>query len=122
MNEAQKILLDRAVKMLDACNAMYALKFEDGTVIGPWKVEEKEEKRTRVVINNFRQYGYTETLDKIAPGGSAVIPFPPEMTEKKVRESFAASISARAVKSWGKGNGVTAQSRDGKSVEVIRIE
>lgn len=124
MNEAQKALFERAVRMLNACGVMYAIKMDDGGHIGPWKVTEPSTKPTRShkIVNNFRQYGYQAIIDGLAPGGNAFIPFPDSMTDKKTRDSYTSSISAKLVTKWGKGNGVTALSLDGKGVEIIRVE
>lgn len=121
MNEAQKVLLERAIKMLNACGVKYAIQMDDGGHIGPWKVSEDTPKRSHKIVNNFKQYGYAEIIEGLAPGANTFIPFAEGM-DKKTQESFASSISAKLVTTWGKGNGVTARSLDGKGIEVIRVE
>lgn len=124
MNEVQKVALQRALSMLKAAGAQFAV-IVDGEKYGDLLVQPPKPpkpERQRAPAHNFMQYGYREKVRAMQPGAAIAIEIPASIRDdKKLRDGLAGAICACGVTEYGNGNFMTARSLDGKAIECVRI-
>lgn len=115
MKEVQKKAVDNAIRALRAVGCQFAVVTPDGEKLGELQLAlPKLSKRRRV--HNFRQLGYIPKIKNMAPGD--VAEFDVSGMEKKVRDSFRASIAACARQHFGAASHTS--TIVGNTIQLIR--
>ena len=108
----------RAIAMLNAAGASYAVQF-DGATYGNLEVKlptgKKHADYTRYKRGTTRGH-YLPYLETLVPGNVASVPY----SDFDPR-TLAANISAYCVNAWGKGNAITSRNDATGHVDVLRI-
>lgn len=117
MKQIQLATLKRALSMLDAIGAQYAIISADGTRFGTLQIAEEKSKPTRA-------YSYKELGDYIKerfnlPNVGDVLTIP--VDKFKINE-LQSAISSHAVKVGGKGHYTNCRAKDKKSIEILRLK
>lgn len=115
----RRTALNRAISMLEAAGATYAIQFEGETFGTLTIAEPKPVKQTR-----NRKYPpgadarahYIPYLAPLKPGDAAEVPF--GMFDGV---SLARNISAYCVHAWGTGAAITQRNDKAQTVEVLRL-
>jgi len=115
------VILQRSLAALKATGAKYIIVMPDGTVHtqGDLKLASEEKpKRKRCVDHPYGTITayYMPYINDLEPGNIVEIPF-----DRFKPEVLISGISSRAVTWWGKGSVVTAQNKQKKVVEVMRV-
>lgn len=109
----------RALRMLDAAGAVYAVQF-DGATYGQLEVKPQRPKKkhgdyVRYPRGTTRAH-YLPYLEALAPGETASVPcgdFDPR--------TLSANISSYCVNAWGAGNAMTSLNRSTDCIDVLRF-
>ena len=106
--------IDRAMRMLDAAGAEYAIEF-NGQTFGVLKLAPKPKRKPVYPRGTTKAY-YEPMLGHLQPGQSAIVP----------RGGFdltilAKNISAYAVHTWGAGSMLTHKNEAADCIEVLRM-
>ena len=106
--------IEEAVKFLQASGAKFHVVYEDKVYGEP--VYKKIARKLKYPMGTIRKY-IKPSLEHIAPGGSAIIDagqFDLELIQSNVGSWCSAN--------WGKKKFMTAQNKENRTVEVLRIE
>ena len=106
--------VDRAMRMLDAAGAEYAIEF-NGETFGVLKLAPKP-KRNRTYPRGVTRAYHAPLIDHLQPGQSAIVPrggFDLKILSK--------NISAYAVHTWGAGSMLTHKNDAADCIEVLRM-
>ena len=109
----------RALRMLDAAGAKYAVQF-DGATYGQLEVKPQRPKKkhgdyTRYPRGATRSH-YLPYLETLEPGETASVPcgdFDPR--------TLSANISSYCVNAWGAGNAMTSRNDNTGCIDVLRF-
>lgn len=120
MEGVQKVVLEKAIRLLDSLKVNYAIVVSDDFSIikGDIQILEKKKRRTRTQTVPYGTYSTlfkSHGVDDMVVGDVVSIPigeFDPAVVRK--------TISAHCANRWGNGGSVT--SITGDFVEVMRIE
>lgn len=114
----QQVALDRALKLLAASGAQYAVIGFDGAKYGGLEVAQPKAKKTKVFTHahgEFRDY-FLPFIGSMRPGDSINVPF-----GKYQPEELRGPLSSWCSTNWGSGNTITSVNRKGGYVEVLRV-
>lgn len=116
MEKIQLVTLNRALTLLDAIGAKYAIISPDGTRFGDLSIADDKPEDTRTY--SFKELGAYVRDQFILHnvGDVAIIPI-----DKFDIDELQSAISSHAVKTGGKGSYTTCRSKDKKSIEVLRV-
>lgn len=119
MNQVQEIALQRALSFLTATGLQYAIKMDDGGVIGslPIKVEPTITKSKRPKVNDFKPTMYREITDGMQPGTLHEWAF----DTREMCDSFRKVLASRAGLLWGGRDNYITTVTDKNTVEILRI-
>jgi hypothetical protein len=109
------ITVRRALRMLDAAGAVYAVQYEGETHGTLTVIDPKQPRAERYARGETRAH-YQPYIDCMAPGDSAAIPFGD--FDPKVLSS---NLCAALFRAWGAGSFATHRNDAKAVVEVLRI-
>ena len=113
--DVKQIAVERAIKMLDAAGAKYAIVLPDGTRLGVLQVAEPKVLPLRRAKVNPGITAYVKVfLAPMQVGGEVTVPTTPEFSLVSIQTACAQSAGAL----WGRGNFVTHRVENG--VQVLR--
>lgn len=113
-SNVKEIAFRRALQTIEALGYKYKIIANDGTEYGDLAVVVPKVRKTRVVVNNFRNTGYRERLAAMAVG--EVVDF--EAPDGDSAKNFQSAISSKATRLWGQGSHTTHVY--GRTVQVLR--
>lgn len=114
----RRTALNRAISMLEAAGATYAIQFE-GETFGTLTIAEPKpakQTRNRKYPPGVTRAHYIPYLAPMKPGDAANVPF--GMFDGV---SLARNISAYCVHTWGTGAAITQRNDEAQTVEVLRL-
>lgn len=119
MSEAKMIAMQRAEGLLKAAGVGYAIRLEDGTVLGNLPLAADKPTRAGYVKKNHfvRDYDYITAMRALNPGDTTSW----DMGTHEKAVSFQKVVSAAAHRLWGSDSFITTQSKGGTGVEVLRV-
>jgi hypothetical protein len=111
----QHVAIERAIKLLNAAKAPFAIQMPDGVMVGELTVTPKVTKRK---INDWVATfpGYTDAIEKMDIGD--VLSWDLETEERA--KAFRSSASAKGIHAFGNESCITAI-KDGRHVEIMRV-
>jgi hypothetical protein len=115
MSVIKKQTLTRALSMLNAIGATYAVIEEDGTKHGDLEVLEKKKRAHKYAHGELSSYA-SKHIANMSVGDVQEIPF-----GKYEGEEVRAAAVSWACYHWGNGTATTATIKDKQLVEVLRI-
>lgn len=116
LSEIQQNVLDRAIKMLEALKVDFAIRLQDGTVLGLLPIA-TEKTITRPKLNDWRARfpGYIESIKAMQLGD--VLTWEAETSEEA--SAFRACVSSSMTHIFGHKSGIT-MVKD-RSIDVMRV-
>ena len=120
MTPAQQILLHRLLPMLSATGLRFAIKQEDGTVLGdlPLATENDPTKVYRPKVYNWiKSHDYQRVIDSIPVGGSHIF----DSGEDGCGHKLQKPVCSYASQVWGSGNYITTVYADKRTLEILRF-
>ena len=120
MTPAQQILLSRVLPMLAATGLRYAVKQEDGTVIGDLALapEKDPNKVYRPKVYDWiKSHDYQTVIGSIPVGGSHLFDSGAEGLGPKLQKP----VTSYASQVFGPGNYITTVYPDKRTVEILRF-
>lgn len=115
MSGVKQQTLTRALNMLNALGATYAVIEEDGTKHGTLEVVETKKRGLKYAHGELSGYA-SKHIANMSVGDIEVVPF-----DKYEAEEVRSALVSWAGYHWGKGTVTTATVKDKKLVEVLRI-
>lgn len=109
-----KVVVDKAIKMLDAAGATYAIQY-NGELYGTLEVKQPPKRKRVYAIGQTRAH-YLPFIENVKVGGAAEVPYGD--FDVKILSS---NISAYCCTTWGTGCAMTARNDETKCIEVIRL-
>lgn len=116
MKQIQLATLNRALTLLDAIGAKYAIISPDGTQFGDLQIANHKTKDTRPYSFKEMNAYVRDQFILHNVGDVAIIPI-----DKFDIDELQSAISSHAIKTGGKGHYTTCRSKDKKSIEVLRV-
>ena len=113
MSTVQSIAIERAVALLKASGAQFAIVAADGTKFGALEVAPPKPLRRPIKNPGIGEY-IDKFVDDMPPGASVVIPL-----GGFSKADLQKSASSRCCAKWGSGNVIT--HRNDVGVEVLRV-
>lgn len=113
-HNVRQTAVDRAMRMLDAAGAEYAIEFA-GQTYGTLKVAPKP-KRAAIYPRGATRAHYLPLMENLQPGESVIVP-----SNGFDLSVLAKNISAYAANTWGRGECMTVTNRDRDCIEVLRL-
>jgi hypothetical protein len=111
-----QVAVDKAIKILDAAGATYAIQY-NGDTYGTLEVKplKSGKRQRRYAIGETRAY-YWPIIGNLKVGQGAAIPFGD--FDPKI---LASNVSAYCVHAWGAGNTMTTRNDEKQTIEVLRV-
>jgi hypothetical protein len=112
------LILKRSLAALKAAGAKYVIIMPDGTVHqqGDLEISTKKKRSKRLYPHGTITKHYMPYIKDLKPNQTVEIPF-----GQFSPNAIVSGVSSRAVVLWGKGSTVTAQDKNKKVVEVLRV-
>lgn len=118
MTDAKTIAMQRAESLLRAAGVGYAIRLEDGTMLGTLTVVAPSTRASRKNVNNFvRDLDYVSAMRQLPPGGSLTW----DMGTHALAVSLQKVVAAAGTRLWGKDSYITTQINHATGVEVLRV-
>jgi hypothetical protein len=111
----QAVAVRRALRILDAAGAVYAVQHEGETYGTLIVIDPKQPRAERYARGETRAH-YQPYIDCMAPGDSAEIPFGP--FDPTILSS---NLTAAVCRVWGAGSFVTRRNSAKRVIQVLRI-
>lgn len=115
MSGIKQQTLTRALNMLNAIGATYAVIEEDGTKHGTLEVAETKKRNSKYAHGELSGYASKHMAD-MSIGQIKEVPF-----DKYTGEEVRSALVSWACYHWGNGTVTTATTKDKQFVEVLRI-
>lgn len=111
-----KMAVDKAIKILDASGALYAVQY-NGETYGTLEVKpHNPNKRNKPYAHGETRSHYLPYIENLQIGQSVSVPF--SYFDGRI---LASNISACCISLWGNGAAMTAKNEETKSIEVLRL-
>lgn len=107
--------ISRATALLTAAGAKFKIIAADGTEYGDLQVVDPKARRNKPFAHGERANYIQSRIVGMKPGEETVVPL-----GKYTYDEL--NVGAVAGKLWGTGNYITALTKDGKGIEVLRVE
>lgn len=114
----QALAIERAINMLTAAGAKFAIITAEGNKFGDLEVAEPRQRKRKVFTRpqgEMRDH-FLPYISGMVPGGYAEVPAGPYSLE-----DVRGPLTSWACVHWGKGSAMTSINRDKNVVEVIRV-
>lgn len=121
MDNIKKIAITRALALLNAAGAKYAIIDEDGTHYGELTVEKPKTGKKQNRTGYSYLHLYKAAYETLQPGQSVKITVPNPLPNGITYNHIVSALSGAAISRWGKGSTIVALSSDRKVVEVLRV-
>lgn len=119
MSDTKTIATQRAENLLKAAGVEYAIRLEDGTLLGTLTIAAPPPPRGgHKKLNNFvRDLDYITAMRQLPPGGTLSW----DTTSHPLAVSLQKVVAAAGNRLWGKESYITTQVNGGNGVEVLRV-
>lgn len=114
----QQVALDRALKLLDAAGAQYAVLDSNGVKHGTLEIAVPKPAKKKIFTHKhgeFRDY-FLPYIESMNPGDCVHVP-----VGKYELEELRGPLSSWCSTNWGAGSVITSINRKGNIVEVLRV-
>lgn len=117
MSDTKTIAMQRAESLLKAAGVEYAIRLEDGTLLGTLTVAAPARAGHKKLNNFVRDLDYITAMRQLQPGGTLAW----NLETHGLAVSLQKVVAAAGNRLWGKESYITTQTSGGNGVEVLRV-